>query len=120
MVSTVIMVSMVATTFVSAAFRLEWGLHLYKLRSEAKEYLLDHMIGSNAKNLVVNFGRQMPISQMPCKAHQLIGFFVPHFNDILMSGPDHQQPPVRKLHGISFGHGNGFRKEQEESPRPDP
>jgi hypothetical protein len=66
MMSTVIMVSMVATTFVSAAFRLEWALHLYKVRSEAKEHLLD------------------------------------------------EQPPVRKLHGISFGHGNRFPKSEKD------
>jgi hypothetical protein len=56
----------------------------------------------------------MSISQMPCKAHQLIGFFVPHFDDILSSGPDHEQPPVRKLHGISFGHGNRFPKSEKD------
>jgi hypothetical protein len=62
------MVAMVAVAAVSAAFGLEGGLHLYKIRSEAMEHILNHMVGPNAKNLVSNFGRQMPISQMPSKA----------------------------------------------------
>ncbi len=57
MMSAVIMTAIVAITAVSAAFRLEWGLHLDKLRSEAMEHLLDHMVGPDAKNLVANFSR---------------------------------------------------------------
>jgi len=101
---------MVAITGVGAAFRLERGLQLQKLRSEAMEHLLDHMIGPNAKNLIANFSRQMPISQMPGKAHELVGIFVPNFDNKLRGGPDAQQPPVFKLQGISIGHGNRFRK----------
>jgi hypothetical protein len=108
--SAVIMVVMVAIVAVGAAFRLERGLHLYKLRSEAMEHLLDDMVGPNAKNLIANFSRQMPISQMPGKAHELIGFFMPDFDNSLRSGLDLQQTPVFKLQGISIGHRNRFRK----------
>ena len=81
-----IMVVMVAVTAVSAAFGLEGGLHLYKIRSEAMEHILDHVVGPNTKNLVSNFGRQMPIAQMPGKAHKLIGIFMPDLDDKLRSG----------------------------------
>src|SRR5258707_13820816 len=81
MIPTVIMVVMVAVTAVSAAFGLEGGPDLYKFRSEAMEHILDHMVGPNAKNLVSNFSRQMPISQMPSKAHKLIGIFMPDFDN---------------------------------------
>ena len=79
MMPTVIMAVMVAA--VSAAFGLEGGLHLYKIRSEAMEHILNHMVGPNAKNLVSNFGRQMPISQMPSKAHKLIEILMPNFDN---------------------------------------
>ena len=82
----VIMVVMVAMATVSAAFGLEGSLHLYEIRSEAKEHILDHMVGPNAKNLVSNFSRQMPVSQMPRKAHKLIGIFMPDFDNKLRSG----------------------------------
>jgi hypothetical protein len=62
MMPSVIVVVMVAVVGVSAAFGLEGGLHLYKIRSEAMEHILDHVVGPNAKNLVSNFSRQMPIS----------------------------------------------------------
>jgi len=72
---------MMLVVAVSAAFRLEGGLHIYKRRSEAMEHFLDHMVGSNTKNPASNLGRQMPISQMPRKPHELIGVFVPDFDD---------------------------------------
>jgi hypothetical protein len=108
------MAVMVAITAVSAAFRLERGLHLYKLRSEAMEHFLDHMIGSNAKNMVANFSWQVPIPQMPGKPHELIGFFMPDFDNRLRSGLDLQQSSVFKLQGISIGHGNRFRKVEKD------
>ena len=79
MMSTVVMVMILAA--VSAAFRLEGGLHLHKIRSEAMEHILNHMVGPNVKNLVSNFGRQMPISQMPREAHELTEILMPHFDD---------------------------------------
>ena len=100
----------VAITAVGTAFRLERSLQLRKLRSGAMEHLLDHMIGSDAKNLIANFRRQMPISQMPGEAHELVGIFVPDFDNELRGGFDLQQPPVFKLQGISIGHGNRSRK----------
>jgi hypothetical protein len=84
----VIMAAMVAAPAVSAAFGLEGGLHLYKIRFEVMEHILDHMVGANAKNLVSNFSGQMPISQMPSEPHELIGIFMPDFDNRLRSGLD--------------------------------
>ena len=78
------------------------------------EHLLDHMIGPNAKSLIANFSRQMPISQMPGEAHELVGILMPDFEDKLRGGFDLQQPPVFKLQGISIGHGNRLRKIEED------
>jgi hypothetical protein len=110
----VIMVAMVAVAAVSAAFGLEGGLHLYKIRFEVMEHILDHMVGANAKNLVSNLSRQMPISQMPGKAHKLIGIFMPDFDNKLSSGLNLQQPPIVKLQAISIGHRNRFREVEKD------
>jgi len=107
---TVIVVVMMTVSAVSAAFRLEPRLHPCEVCCKPKEHVLDHMIGPNAKNLIANFSRQMPISQMPGEAHELGGILVPDFDDKLRGGVDLQQPPVFKLQGISIGHGNRFRK----------
>ncbi len=110
MMPTVIVVVMVAVAAVSAAFRLEGSLHLHKIRSEAVEHFLDHVVGPNSKNLVSNFSRQMPISQMPSKAHKLIGIFMPDFDNKLSSGLNLQPPSIVELQAISIGHRNRFRK----------
>src|SRR5262245_50474315 len=81
MVSPFIMVVMVAVPAVSTAFGLERGLHIYKIRPESDEHILNHMVGPNQKNLVSNFSRQMPISQMPSKAHKLTGIIVRDFDN---------------------------------------
>jgi hypothetical protein len=73
--------AMVAVAGVSAAFGLEWDPHLCKICSEAEEHILDHVVGPNTKNLVSNFSRQMPISQMPSEASQLVGVFMSDFDN---------------------------------------
>jgi len=110
----VIMVAIVPVTTVSAAFGLEGGLHLCKLRSEAKEHVLDHMVGPDAKNLVSNFSRQMPISQMPSKAHKLIDLFMPDFDNRLRCGLNLQPPSIFELQAISIGHRNRLRKVEQD------
>jgi hypothetical protein len=111
---TVIVVMMVAVVAVGAAFRLERGLRLYKLGSEATQHLLDHMIGPNAKSLIANFSRQMSISQMPSKTHELIGILVPNFDNRLRCGPHGEQSPVFKLQRIPIGHRNCFREVEKD------
>jgi hypothetical protein len=68
MMRTVGMVVMVATPTVRATFGLEGDLDLHEVGSETAEHILDHMVGPNAKNLVSNFCRQMPVSKVPSKA----------------------------------------------------
>ena len=95
---------------VRAAFGLEGGLHIHELRSKAMEHILDHVVGPNTKNVVSNFSRQVPVSQMPRKAHELMGIFVSDFDNQLRSSLNLQPPAVFQLQAISIGHGNRFRK----------
>jgi hypothetical protein len=114
MMPTVVVFVIVAMAAVRPAFRLKGGLHLHELRSEAMEHILDHVVGPNTKNVVSNFRRQMPVSQMPSKAHKLMGIFVPDFDDGLFSGVDLEPPSVFQLQAISIGHGNSFRKVEKD------
>jgi hypothetical protein len=92
-----IVVVIVAVAAVGATFGLEGSLYLYKIRSQAIEHLLDHVVGPNAQNLVSNFGRQMSISQMPRKAHKLIRIFMPDFDNRLGSGLNLEPSPIFEL-----------------------
>jgi hypothetical protein len=85
MMLTVNLVVMVAVAAVSSAFWLERDMNFDKIGSKATEHILDHMVRPDAKSLVPNFGGQMPISQMPSKARELIGIFVPDFDNELRS-----------------------------------
>jgi hypothetical protein len=85
MMLAVMMFVMVAVT-VSAAFGLKGGLDLLKVRPQGTEQIFYYMVGPNQKNMVSNLGRQMPITQVPCQAHQLDRIFVSDFDNVLHSG----------------------------------
>ena len=68
MVFPVIMVVMMAMPTVSTALGLEGNPHLDEIRSETEEHVLNHMVGTNAKNLVSNFRGQMAVAKVPSKA----------------------------------------------------
>src|ERR1700756_1817375 len=106
--------AMVAVTGVSAAFGLEGDVHPYKVCSEAKEHILDHVVGPNAKNLVSNFSRQMPISQMPREASKLVGVFMLDFDDELRRSLNLEPSTIFKLQAISVGHSNRLRKVEQD------
>ncbi len=106
--------AMVAVASVSAAFGLERGLHLYEIRSKTNEHILDHVVGPNKKNMVSNFGRQMPITQVPGKAHQLDRIFVSDFDNILRSRLNLEPSAVFKLQTISISHGNRLGKVEQD------
>jgi hypothetical protein len=106
--------TMVAVAGVSAAFGLERDLHAFKMCSEAKEHILDHVVRPNAKNLVSNFSRQMPISQMPRKARQLIGIFMSDFDNELRRGLNLEPSTIFQLQTISISHGNRLGKIEQD------
>jgi hypothetical protein len=99
---------------IRAAFGLKGCLHLNELRSKATEHILDHMVGPNPKNVASNFSRQVPVSQMPRKAHELMGIFVSDFHNQLGSSLNLQPPPIFQLQAIAIGHRNGLRKVKED------
>jgi hypothetical protein len=99
---------------VRTAFGLERGLHLHELRSKAMKHLFDHVVGPNTKSVVSNFSRQVPVSQMPRKAHELMGIFVSDFHNQLGSSLNLQPPAIFQLQAIAIGHGNGLRKIKED------
>jgi hypothetical protein len=99
---------MVAVAAVCAAFGLEGDTYLHEIRSETAEHILDHMVGANTKDVVPNFRRQMPVSQMPSKPRELMRIFVSDFDDGLRSGVDLQPPSVVQLQAISIRHCDGL------------
>jgi hypothetical protein len=81
MMLSLIMAVMMVVTAVRASFRLKSRLHSCQIGSEATQHIFDYVVWSNAKNLVLNFSWEMPVSQVPCKANELPGVFVSDFDD---------------------------------------
>jgi hypothetical protein len=106
--------AMVAVASVGAAFGLERDLHLYEIRSKTNQHILDHVVRPNAKNLVPNLGRQMPISQMPRKTRQLIGVFMSDFDNELRRSLNLEPSTIFKLQAISISHGNRLGKVEQD------
>jgi hypothetical protein len=99
---------------VSAAFGLERDFHFYEIRSKTNEHILDHVVRPNAKNLVSNLGRQMPIPQMPRKARKLIGIFMSDFDNELRRRLNLEPSTIFKLQAISISHGNRLGKVEQD------
>ena len=95
---------------VSTALGLESGLDLLQICCEAAEHIFDYVVGSYKKNMVPDFGRQMPITQVPGKTHQLDRVFMSDFYKILRSRLNLQPPSIVQLQPVSFGHCNRFWK----------
>jgi hypothetical protein len=95
-VSMFVMAVLVTVAAVRTALGLKGRARVYNIGSEAAEHILDHVVVPNAKNLVSNFSRQMPISQMPSKTHNLIGVFMPDLDNKLCGGLDLKPSPIVK------------------------
>jgi len=108
-----VVVSM-AMAAVSSTFGLKGSLHSCKLSPKAMQHILDHMVGTNEKNLVSNFSGQMPVSQVPGKSHKLIGILVPYFDNQFRSGLDLQPSSIVQLQAISIRHCNDLRKVEKD------
>jgi hypothetical protein len=99
---------------VRAAFGLKRGLHLHELRSKATEHIFDYVVRPNTKSVGSNFSRQVTVSQMPRKAHELMGIFVSDFHNQLRSSLNLQPPPILQLQAVAIGHRDGLRKVKQD------
>jgi hypothetical protein len=64
----------------------------------------------DAKNIVANFRRQMPVSQMPGKAHKLLRVPVPDFDDGLRSRLNLEPSAIFELQAIAVSHRDSLGK----------
>jgi len=99
---------------VCTPLRLERLLQPYQISPEPLEHVLDHVIRPNAKNVVSNFSRHMPVPQMPGHGRELIEIRVADLDDQLRGRLDPQPRPVFKLQTISMSHGHCLRKVEKD------
>ena len=83
-----VMVVVVLAAAIGPAFGLKRRFNLQQLGSEPNKHVFDHVVGSNKKNVSSNFGRQVPIAQVPGQTHQLVAVRMPDFYKCFGSGSD--------------------------------
>jgi hypothetical protein len=76
-----VMVVGVLAAAIGSALRLKGPFNLQQLGPEANKHVLDHVVGSNKKNVSANVGRQVAIAQVPGKTHQLLAVRMPDFDN---------------------------------------
>jgi hypothetical protein len=99
---------------VSAALRLERGLHVGELRAEAAQHVLDNMVRPDAKNLITDFSGQVPVPEVPGQSRELAGIPVPDLDEMFVGSLDKQPSPVVQLQAISVGHRDRFREVEQD------
>ena len=104
------MAVMVIVTTVRAAFGLKRSVAFSEDCAEAGKHLFDHMVRPDTEGFLSNLRRQMTIAEVPRTAHKLAGIFMPHLNNGLRGGLNHEPSPVVKLHAVSISHGDSLWK----------
>jgi hypothetical protein len=108
-VLSVMAVAMFATAICST-FGLERRFDLRQPGSETGKHVFDYVVGANEKEISANLRRKMPVSEMPCEAHQLMGMRMPDLYKGFGSGPNPEPIAVVELQSIAVGHRDCFRK----------
>jgi hypothetical protein len=105
-----IRVMMMTMLTVGAALGLKRNVCPRQFRPEAAKHFLDDMVRTNAKRMIANLCGQVPISQVPGKAHKLTAILMSDFHSQLWCGLNPEPPPVFQLQTISVSHCNCMRK----------
>jgi hypothetical protein len=104
------MAVMVIVTTVRAAFGLKRSVARPENGAETGKHLFDHMVRPDTEGFMSNLCRKVTIAEVPCKAHKLARVFVPDLDNRLCGRPNHEPPPIVKLHAIAISHGDRLWK----------
>jgi hypothetical protein len=85
-----VMVVVELAAAIGPAFGLKGRFNLQQLGSEPNKHVFDYMVGPNKKNISSNFGRQVPIAQVPGKTRQLVTVCMADLYKWFGSGSDPQ------------------------------
>src|SRR5262245_48207884 len=105
--SVVIVRGMVLAVFmaaVGAAFRLKCRLQMDQPRAEAAEHVFDDVIRSNAKSLVPQFGRHVPVAEVPREPHELTRVVSANIDHRLGCSTNHEPSAIFDLLPIAIAH----------------
>ena len=108
MMMVVMMMVVIVHGVVCAAFGLESCVDFLERGSETLQHFLNYVIWPNAEHVPANLGRQVAISKVPSKAHQLVVVFVTDFHQQLACCGDPKPGSVIELEPVAVGHGDRF------------
>src|SRR5215472_1530953 len=114
MIVTMMIVVMVVVVIVSGtvgtAFGLKRCLDLLDSGSETLKHSFNNVVGPDTEDVFANLSREMAISKMPGKSHQLMAVFVPDFHQRFGGGSYPEPGSVVELESVAVGHGDRLRQ----------
>ena len=124
MVMPVIMVMMIVIVAmnrrggdIGAAFRIERRFDFDDCRAKAPRHVFDHVIAPDAQAFLQEFGRQMPIAQVPGDAHERGRVGAANLRQTFGCGDDFDDAPVLQRQAVAGAQHHGFGQiEQEGEP----
>src|SRR6516162_11962931 len=97
MIVVIVTMAVIVASTVGPAFGLKGFLNLLECCSETSQHFFNHVVGADTESDLANFGREMAISQMPGKPHQLMAVLVTDFHERLGGGRDPKPGSVVEL-----------------------
>jgi hypothetical protein len=95
---------------ICAALRLKRCFEFCKLRAEAGEHILDHMIGPDAKGALQYLRGKVAVSEMPGEPGELMRIVMANFDNGLGCGPHAEPASIAELQSVTIRHCHRFRQ----------
>lgn len=120
MPSMVVVVMAVHTAVtIGAAFRMEGRVDGHDIGAELHEHVLDHVITADAQPVAEQFGRQVPVAEVPGEAQQMRAVLARHLHQSLGRRLDRDDAPVLEQKAVALLQRHGLGQvEQELRPAP--
>lgn len=110
----VIVMAVDATVTIGAAFGMEGGVDRYDIGAELDEHVLDHVITADAQAVAEQFGRQMPVAEVPGEAQQMRPVPAGHLDQRLGRRLDRDDAPVLEQQAVALLQRYGLGQVEQE------
>lgn len=110
----VIVMAVDAAVTIGAAFGMEGGVDGHDIGAELDEHVLDHVITADAQAVAQQFGRQVPVAEVPGEAQQMRPILGCHLDQRLGRRLDRNDAPVLEQQPVTLLQRHGLGQVEQE------